>query len=102
MDILAYLRAGQDRHRGWLSLATRQLDPHKDNIVTAVSFGPCMFRPYRWRGCRWRVWMSWRAMGCRAWIRPAAQRAKILERFAQTYSPLIGRDEVMQYLGSTG
>ena len=29
---------------GWLGLATRELDPHKDNIVTAVSFGPSMFR----------------------------------------------------------
>jgi uncharacterized protein (DUF1501 family) len=35
-------------------------------------------------------------------IAPETQRAKILERFAQNYSPLIGTDEVMKYLGATG
>jgi uncharacterized protein (DUF1501 family) len=35
-------------------------------------------------------------------ITPAQQRAKILEKFAQNYSPVIGTDEVMKYLGQTG
>jgi uncharacterized protein (DUF1501 family) len=35
-------------------------------------------------------------------ISPTQQRAKILERFAQNYSPVIGTDSVMQYLGQTG
>jgi uncharacterized protein (DUF1501 family) len=35
-------------------------------------------------------------------ISPAQQRAKILEKFAQNYSPVIGSDEVMKYLGQTG
>ena len=35
-------------------------------------------------------------------ITPAQQRAKILEKFAQNYAPVLGTDEVMQYLGQTG
>ena len=30
--------------QGWLGLATRDIDPNKENIVTAVSFGPSLFR----------------------------------------------------------
>src|SRR5215813_2601401 len=40
-------------------------------------------------------------MGCSR-ASPAQQRLKILEKFAQNYSPVIGTDEVMQYLGQNG
>lgn len=29
---------------GWLGRATRDIDPNQENVVTAVSFGPSMFR----------------------------------------------------------
>src|SRR5918992_1825259 len=29
---------------GWLGLATRDIDPKKENVVTTVSFGPSLFR----------------------------------------------------------
>ncbi len=44
MDIWHTCEPEKTGTEGWLGLATRELDPHKDNIVTAVSFGPCMFR----------------------------------------------------------
>src|SRR5215204_737821 len=44
MDIWHTCEPDKTGTEGWLGLATRQLDPRKDNIVTAVSFGPSMFR----------------------------------------------------------
>ena len=44
MDIWHTCEPDKTGTEGWLGLATRELDPHKDNIVTAVSFGPSMFR----------------------------------------------------------
>ena len=29
---------------GWLGRATREIDPHKENVLTTVSFGPALFR----------------------------------------------------------
>ena len=29
---------------GWLGLATRDIDPHKENVLTTVCFGPSLFR----------------------------------------------------------
>ena len=102
MDIWHTCEPDKTGTEGWLGLATRQLDPHKDNIVTAVSFGPCMFRALSVSGVPVACVDDLESYGLLTGIAPAAQRAKILERFAQTYSPLIGKDEVMKYLGSTG
>jgi len=38
---------------GWLGLATRDIDPNKENIVTTVSFGPSLL------ACRWPAWTTW-------------------------------------------
>jgi uncharacterized protein (DUF1501 family) len=87
---------------GWLGLATRELDPHKENIVTTVSFGPSMFRALVVPGVPVACVDDLETYGLLTGISPTQQRAKILERFAQNYSPMIGKDTVMQYLGQTG
>ena len=102
MDIWHTCEPDKTGTEGWLGLATRQLDPRKDNIVTAVSFGPCMFRALVSPGVPVACVDELESYGLLTGISPAQQRAKILERFAQNYSPLIGTDEVMKYLGSTG
>ena len=102
MDIWHTCEPEKTGTEGWLGLATRELDPHKDNIVTAVSFGPCMFRALSVSGVPVACVDDLETYGLLTGISPAQQRAKILERFAQNYSPLIGTDEVMKYLGSTG
>src|SRR5207245_6263323 len=78
------------------------LDPHKDNIVTAVSFGPSMFRALVAPGVPVACVDDLETYGLLTGISPAPQRAKILAKFAQNYAPVIGTDEVMQYLGQTG
>jgi len=102
MDIWHTCEPEKTGTEGWLGLATRALDPAKENIVTAVSFGPCMFRALAVPGVPVACVDELESYGLLTGITPAPQRAKILERFAQNYSPLIGTDEVMKYLGSTG
>jgi uncharacterized protein (DUF1501 family) len=102
MDIWHTCEPDKTGTEGWLGLATRALDPAKENIVTAVSFGPCMFRALAVPGVPVACVDDLETYGLLTGISPEPQRAKILERFAQNYSPLIGTDEVMKYLGSTG
>jgi uncharacterized protein (DUF1501 family) len=102
MDIWHTCEPDKTGTEGWLGLATRQLDPGKENIVTAVSFGPCMFRALAVSGVPVACVDDLETYGLLTGITPQQQRAKILERFAQNYSPLIGTDEVMKYLGQTG
>jgi uncharacterized protein (DUF1501 family) len=87
---------------GWLGRALRDIDPKKENVVTGVSFGPSMFRAMSLPGvpvaC---VSGSLETYGMLPGIE-AQQRQKILERFAKAYAPLMGQDEVMQYMGQTG
>ena len=102
MDIWHTCEPDKTGTEGWLGLATRELDPRKENIVTAVSFGPCMFRALVAPGVPVACVDDLETYGLLTGISPEPQRAKILERFAQNYSPLIGTDEVMKYLGATG
>jgi uncharacterized protein (DUF1501 family) len=102
MDIWHTCEPDKTGTEGWLGLATRELDPLKENIVTAVSFGPCMFRALVAPGVPVACVDDLETYGLLTGISPEPQRAKILERFAQNYSPLIGKDEVMKYLGATG
>jgi uncharacterized protein (DUF1501 family) len=102
MDIWHTCEPDKTGTEGWLGLATRELDPRKENIVTAVSFGPCMFRALVAPGVPVACVDDLETYGLLTGISPQQQRAKILERFAQNYSPMIGTDEVMKYLGATG
>jgi uncharacterized protein (DUF1501 family) len=102
MDIWHTCEPDKTGTEGWLGLATRELDPRKENIVTAVSFGPCMFRALVAPGVPVACVDDLDTYGLLTGISPEPQRARILERFAEMYSPLIGRDEVMKYLGQTG
>ena len=87
---------------GWLGLATRELDPKKDNIVTAVSFGPSMFRAMVAPGVPVACVDDLESYGLLTSIAAQEKRAKLLNRFARTYAPMAGTDEVMSYLGQTG
>ncbi|MBI3326288.1 MAG: DUF1501 domain-containing protein [Nitrospinae bacterium] len=88
---------------GWLGRAIREIDPNKDNVVTAVSFGPSLFRALVAPGvpvaC---VGGPLESYGLLPGIQGETQRAKILDRFARMYSPVVGRSTVMEYLGTTG
>ena len=71
-------------------------------MVTGVSFGPSMFRAMSVPGvpvaC---VSGPLETYGMLPGLE-AQRRQKVLERFAEAYSPAMGRGVVMDYLGQTG
>src|ERR1700757_2842167 len=87
---------------GWLGRVVREFDPKKENVVTAVSFGPCLFRalavPNVPVACGAGPLEQY---GFLPSIRDQAQRIKVLETFSHMYQPIEGSG-VMDYLGITG
>ena len=87
---------------GWLGQATKVLDPNKENIVTSVSFGPSMFRSMVYPDVPIACIDDLETYGLLTGIEQEQQRLKILDRFSRIYSPVMGSDNVMQYMGQTG
>jgi uncharacterized protein (DUF1501 family) len=87
---------------GWLGRAIRDLDPNKENVVTGVSFGSSMFRAMAMPGVPVACVSGTLATYGMLPGLEAQRRQKVLERFANAYSPAIGRDAVLEHLGQTG
>ncbi len=87
---------------GWLGRATREIDPHKENVVTTVSFGPSLFRALVLPGVPVSCVDDLNNFGMLTGIAEQQQRSKIIDRFSRLYSPTIGSGFVMDYLGQTG
>ena len=88
--------------QGWLGLATRDIDPNKENIVTAVSFGPSLFRALVLPGVPVACVDDLDSYGLLTGISGEKQRDQILDRFSRMYAPEMGNDVVTEYLGQTG
>ena len=102
MDIWHTCEPDKMGTEGWLGLTTRDLDPSKDNIVTAVSFGPSLFRALVCPGVPVACVNDLETYGLLTDISSDDERAKILDRFSRMYSPALGEDFVMDYIGKTG
>ena len=87
---------------GWLGRATRDIDPNKNNVVTAVSFGPSLPRALALPGVPVACVDDLDNFGMLTSIQEEMQRDKIINRFTRLYSPTIGSGFVMDYLGQTG
>ncbi len=87
---------------GWLGRATREIDPHKENVLTTVSFGPSLFRALTLPGVPVACVDNLDNYGLLPGVSEQRQRARILQWFAHMYSPAIGSGPVMDYLGQTG
>ena len=87
---------------GWLGRATKELDPNKENVVTAVSFGPSLPRALALPGVPVACVDNLDTFGMLPGITETEQRSKILDRFTRLYSPTIGSGFVMDYLSQTG
>ena len=87
---------------GWLGLATRDIDPQKENIVTTVSFGPSLFRALVSPGIPVACVDDLESYGLLTGITGEKQREQILDRFSRMYAPELGNDVVTEYLGQTG
>ncbi len=87
---------------GWLGRATKEIDPNKENVLTTVSFGPSLFRALTLPGVPVACVDDLDTYGLLPGITEQQQRAKILDRFARMYSPVMGSSAVMDYMCQVG
>ena len=87
---------------GWLGRAVNQIDPNKDNVVTAVSMGPSLFRALVSPGIPVATVENLDNYGLLTDISPEEKRDRVLDRYKRMYSPIIGSGPVMDFLGQTG
>ena len=87
---------------GWLGRVTRELDPDKESVVTAVSMGPSMFRALSLPGVPVACVEDLESYGLMTGISDREQRERIVDRYKRLYSPAIGSGPVMDFLGQTG
>jgi uncharacterized protein (DUF1501 family) len=64
---------------GWLGRATLELDPHKENVVTAISFGPSLPRALAFPGVPVACVDDLESYGLLTGIEEVEQRNKILD-----------------------
>ncbi len=88
--------------QGWLGQATRELDPHQENVLTAVSFGRGLPRALACQGVAVTSVAELDTYGLLAGISEVEQRNEALEVFKRMYGPAIGSGPVNDYLARTG
>ena len=87
---------------GWLARVIRDIDPDKDNVVTAVSMGPSLFRALVGPGVPVATVENISSYGMLTGLTPEEKLSRVLSRYRRMYSPAIGSGAVMDYLGQTG
>ena len=88
---------------GWLGRAIRELDPQKENVLTAVNFGRGLPRALAANGVSVASVGNLDTYGVLTGIDGEEdQRTEALDIFARMYSPLIGTGPVNDYLSQTG
>ena len=87
---------------GWLGKAVKELDPNSDNVVTAVSIGPSLFRALVAPSVPVATVEDLNNYGLLTDISPEEKRSRVLDRYKRMYAPVIGTGPVMDFLGKTG
>src|SRR5215813_12443817 len=102
MDIWHTCEPDKVGTEGWLGRAIRDLDPHKENVLTGVNFGRGLPRALAAPGVPVASVGNLETYGVLTGIQGEDQRTEALEIFARTYSPAIGSGAVNDYLSQTG
>ena len=87
---------------GWLGRTVKQIDPNKENVVTAVSMGPSLYRALVAPDVPVATVENLDSYGLLTDITPEEKRDRVLDRYKRMYSPMIGSGPVMDFLGQTG
>ena len=87
---------------GWLGKAIRELDPNKENILTAVNFGRGLPRALAASGVSVASVGDLSNYGVLTGMQGADDRSEALDIFARMYAPMIGTGPVSDYLSQTG
>src|SRR6266568_7318584 len=101
MDIWHTCEPDKVGTEGWLGRAIRDIDPHKENVLTGVNFGRGLPRALAAPGVPVASVGNLETYGVLTGIQGADQRMEALDIFAKTYAPAIGSGPVNDYLSQT-
>ncbi len=87
---------------GWLGRAIREIDPEKENVLTAVNIGRGLPRALVVSGVPVTSVGDLDNVGLMTSIEEQERRDQALGMFKKMYSPAIGTGPVMEYLAQTG
>jgi uncharacterized protein (DUF1501 family) len=87
---------------GWLGRVAREMDPNKENVLTAINFGHGLPRALAVPGVPVAAIADLSTYGLLTSISDQSQRAKALDLFSRMYSPTVGGSFVTDYLRTTG
>ena len=87
---------------GWLGRTIREIDPEKQNVLTAVNIGRGLPRALVAPGVPVTSVGDLDNVGLMTSIDERERRDKALELFKKMYAPAIGSGPVMEYLAQTG
>ena len=82
--------------------AIRDLDPHKENVLTGVNFGRGLPRALAAPGVSVASVGNLETYGVLTGLKGEDQRTEALDIFAKMYAPMIGTGQVSDYLSQTG
>ena len=102
MDIWHTCEPDKVGTEGWAGRVAREIDPRKENVLTAINFGHGLPRALSVPGVPVAAIADLSTYGVLTGISDQTQRAKALDLFARMYSPAIGAGMVTDYLRSTG
>ena len=87
---------------GWLGRTIREIDPDKENVLTAVNIGRGLPRALVAPGVPVTSVGDLDNVGLMTSIEEQERRDRALEMFKKMYAPAIGSGPVMEYLAQTG
>ena len=102
MDIWHTCEPDKVGTEGWAGRLARELDPNKENVLTAINFGHGLPRALVVPGVPVAAISDLSTYGVLTGISDQTQRSKALDLFARMYSPAVGSGLVTDYLRSTG
>ena len=102
MDIWHTCEPDKVGTEGWAGRVARELDPRKENVLTAINFGHGLPRALSVPGVPVAAIADLSTYGVLTGLSDEQQRAKALDLFARIYSPAVGAGVVTDYLRATG
>ncbi len=102
MDIWHTCEPNKVGTEGWLGRAIRDIDPNKENVLTAVNIGRGLPRALVAPGIPVTSVGDLDNVGLMTSIEERERRDLALDMFKKMYAPAIGSGPVMEYLSQTG
>ena len=102
MDIWHTCEPDEVATEGWLGKAVLDIDPHKENVLTAVNFGNGLPRAMVKPGVPVTSVSDLESYGLLNSMEGAAQRSAALDVFQKIYGQAIGSGPVNDYIRQTG